>query len=49
MAKQFDSYSSIEVCDYLGRHAPSLDKSVFEKMMEHKIDGEVFFVLTKNI
>ena len=47
MAKQFDSFSSVEVCDYLRRHAPSLDNSVFEKMMEHKIDGEVFLCLNE--
>ena len=47
--KQFDSFSSVEVCDYLRRHASLLDNSVFEKMTEHKIDGEVFCLLTKNI
>lgn len=47
MAKQFDSFSSIEVCDYLRRHVPSLEDSVFEKMTQHKIDGEVFLPLNE--
>ena len=45
MAKQFESFSPKEVCEYLQRHAPSLDNSVFDEITEHKIDGEVFLSL----
>ena len=47
LAKQFEGFSAEEVCDYLRQQAPKLDKNVFEKLLEHKIDGEVFVVLNE--
>lgn len=41
----FDQFSPAEVCTYVRKIAPTLEKSVFEKLVEHKIDGETFLVL----
>ena len=45
MAKKIESFSPEDVCDYLKRQLPSMDKNIFEKILEHKIDGEVFLSL----
>lgn len=47
MAKQFDRFSSIEVCEYVKTQASALETYVFQKMVEHKIDGETFLVLNE--
>ena len=46
MAGSFDSLSPDEVCDFLKDQIPSISDSIFQKINEHKIDGEVFLALT---
>ena len=46
MAGRFDSLSPDEVCDFLKDQIPSISDSIFQKIHEHKIDGEVFLELT---
>lgn len=47
LAKQLESFSVEDVCDYLRRQAPKLDNAVFDKLSEHKIDGEAFMELNE--
>ncbi len=45
MANKVESFSPGDVCSYLRHQLPSIDKAIFDKILEHKIDGEVFVSL----
>jgi hypothetical protein len=47
MAKKFESFTPSEVCEYLRRSDSTLDVAVYDKIAEHKIDGEIFMSLTE--
>ena len=47
MAAVFERLSPAEVCDYLKEQIPSISHSILEKIVEHKIDGEVFLALNE--
>ena len=45
MANVFESRSPESVCNYLKNEIPAIDRGILDRIVEHKIDGEVFLSL----
>lgn len=41
----FEQYTPEEVCEFLRNQAPNLSEEVLDRIIDHKIDGEVFLEL----
>lgn len=44
-AETFELFSPSEVCDFLKEKVPGVSESVLERVIDHKIDGEVYVQL----
>ena len=44
-SKSIEEFSSDEVCGLLSDRLPQLDREVFDNIIKHKIDGELFLFL----
>ena len=44
-AERFELLTPTRVCDFLKEQVPGLSEDVLEKVINHKIDGEVFLEL----
>ena len=45
MALKFEEFSPTDICLYLRENIPSLSEDIFQAVLDHKIDGEVFLNL----
>ena len=45
MARNFEELSPADVCSYLRENIPSISDEIFQAILDHKIDGEVFLSL----
>ena len=46
MARKFDEFSPADVCSFLRENVPSISEELFQAILDHKIDGEIFVSLT---
>ena len=45
MASHFEALSPEDVCIFLEKEIPTISEDILKKIVEHKIDGEVFLSL----